>query len=549
MRTGLVLASLLAATSTAYAWDPPTKPGTLSLCTQIVDYKYADVGAAVLGTKVGGVHVVSDGFCWQEFTKGRIHTGTLSTSVTVVITGSVLNQFRLLGYEAGFGQAFAPITEGQVTKYPFTQGFIIVHPSFGTRGIKNPLASLWKRNNTDSHYGYPTSDLITTPNGGYNLLERGYVGRTNEMGAWIDYTGGGEGKVLSKVTLYADWYFGGTPLTKYLAGESPVSLRAQLGSLDNLTSSLTLNAPTRTSLYIYDLSPLEGRYTRITGADQSKIQIQALGTWMNDRPSSMVLVNHGSVSIPKTPSALASTLEAPFEALDENLVLNRSYTDHSGTGTLTWHDDTTVTLLPGERLLQVTHTASLDAQSTATWACVPNIAYCEDAEGDVEFSFTLRPELALMPHPLYPNVQIPTVRLALVDAFAVSLNCDGPGCDDRNNALDALFDDGIVAAPFASAAATSFDPTFRTIADNLLCASMGVRRVNVLPDKLEFVMGDSAYQASCATGSALGYMFDATRNPGVITNHNPDGTIGRQFDGIFSVVPDFTIINPPTQFN
>jgi hypothetical protein len=546
MRTGLVLASLLAATSTAYAFDPPVKTGSLTLCTQIVDLKYAQVGSGVLGAKVGGVHLVNDGFCWQEFTKGRIHTGTLSTSVTVVITGSVLSQFRILGYEAGFGQAFAPINEPNgVVRHPYKQGFIIVHPSFGTRGIKNPLASLWNDNNSNSRFGYPTTDLIPTPNGGYNTLERGYVARTNEMGSWIDFTGGGEGKTLARVNLYADWYFGPTPITKYLAGESPVSLRAQFGSLDNRTSSLTLNAPTRTSLYLYDESPLEGRYTRITGADQSKIQIQALGTWMNDKPSSMVLVNHGSVSMSKTRAPLATTFTTAINGVHPGAIVQHALIPNdSGAGSLDWNDDTSVTFLPGERLIQVSRTAVL----TLYGDCVP-FAYCNDSEGTVEFSFLLRPELAMMAHPLYPSTMTPTVRLGLVDAIAFSLGCDGHGCDDRNDALDVLFDDPTIVAPFATAFAKPFDSDFRTVADQLVCAGLGARRVNVLPERLEFVMGDTAYHASCATGSSLRGMFDGLRTPAVITNHNPDGTIGRQFDGIYNVVPDYSIILPPAVFN
>lgn len=547
MRTGLALALLLSS-STAFAADPPPKPGSLTLCTQIVDLKYAQVGgSSVLGAKVGGVHVVNDGFCWQEYGKGRIHTGTLTSSVTVVITGSVLSQFRVLGYEAGFGQAFAPVNEPNgVVRHPYKQGFIIVHPSFGTRGIKNPLSALWNDNNTLARFGYPTSDQLPTPNGGYNRLERGYVARTNEMGSWIDFTGGGEGRTLAEVKLYSDWYLApANPLTKVLAGESPVTLRPQLGSFDNVTSSLTFKAPTRTSLYLFDESPLEGRYTRITGADQSRIQLQALGTWMNDKPSSMVLVNHGSVSMSKTRAPLAAMFETAIDGVNSQLLLQPLFTMHDPQGSLTWNDDTTVTFLPGERLLQVTRSALVELEGS----CVYDIVDCESADGEVEFSFTLRPELALMPHPLYPNNLIQTVRLKLVDAIAFSLGCEGPSCDDRNDALDVLFDDPTVVAPFATAFAKPFDSDFRTVADQVLCAGLGARRVNVLPEKLELVMGDTAYHASCATSSQLGSWFDGTRIPAVITNHNADGSPAIQFNGIYNVVPDFTLIVPPAVFN
>lgn len=540
MRTGLVLASLLSS-ATAFAADPPPKPGAFALCNQIIDLKAAQVGSS-LGPKVGPMTFVNDGFCWQAFTKGRIHTGTLTSSVTVVITGSVLAKFAGLGYEAGFGQAFAPINDPNgVVRHPYKQGFIVVHPSFGTRGIKNPLAALWNDNNTTARFGYPTSDLLPTPNGGYNMLERGYVARTNEMGSWIDFTGGGEGKVLAKVNLYQDWYFGPTntpPLTKYLAGESPVSLRTQLGSFDEKITSLTLNAPTRTSLYLYDESPLEGRYTRITGADQSKIQIQALGTWMNDKPSSMVLVNHGSVSFPTTTATLATAFKTSMTAIDTRALMNLMHEPHIEDSWL-WFNTVTVTPLPGERAFQVERDAQIKL-GPCLWDVIRGDV-C-DAVGNVRFTVLVRPTLAM-------DAGSPTVKFEFADGVATSLGCSGRVCDERNDALDILFDRSDVQRLFTDALEASIRADLRGIANQVSCPGLESRRANVLPDKLEIVMGDTIDQATCAIRSQWSFRFDATRPTAQITNHNADGSAAIQFNGIYNVVPDYSIILPPPVFN
>ena len=365
------------------------------------------------------------------------------------------------------------------------------------------------------------------------------------MGSWIDFTGAGEGRSLAEVKLYSDWYLApANPLTKVLAGESPVTLRPQFGAFDNVGSSLTFKAPTRTSLYLYDESPLEGRYTRITGADQSRIQIQALGTWMNDKPSGMVLVNHGSVSSSLGSAVLAEKFKTATDGIDRSTLTSFMMSTNNAVGSLTWQTTpVTVTSLPGERLLQFSRNAWVDLQYCQTGGTYTS---CK-AVGTVIFTVLVRPYVTLVQDYSNPSLVRPTVKFEFVEGVATSVGCTGSHCDERNDSLDVLFTRSIIQNLFTDALDATLDS--QVVAPiNVPCDGLGVRRVNVLPGKLEIVMGDTTEQATCAIRSQSSSLFDATRLSAQITNHNADGSPALQFNGIYNVVPDASMVVPPAVY-
>lgn len=562
MRNCLVFA--LALTSTpAFAmpddepWDPPPGSSTLELCTDAINARKQQLVASGinLGNPVGGVRVVSSSFCWQAWTSARIHTGAHPKSVTVAITSSTLARYNNLGSESGLGQAFTeavvdPATGAKTQR--FDKGYIIVHPSFGTRVIQNPLAGLWTKNATFTRFGYPTTEHVANPFGfgSYTKLERGYIAFTNDLGSWIDYTGAGEGRISPSVQLYLDWYYQGATLIRTLAGESPVALRPQFGTLDNQTTSLTISQlPSRASLYLFDESPLEGRYVRITGADASKIKVATLGTWMNDRPSSMMLFNHGTASRRSTLAELVTQIKDGLDDLDDEALMRDALRSYNGSGSIQWNNDTTVSLIPGERLLQFTRSGYMNVDAQNCWG-----DFDCNADGTVLFNISVRPYVVMIrdtTRPEDPTALRPSVHMLFVEGSVISQTCNGAGCTARNDALDDMFS---IGAPLRSTVEGSFDKALdakilplNSIERN--CVGFGVRRVNVLPDALEFVFDDDATRTqTCTKQQTLASQLDFVRPAALITNGSPAGTIAPSFGssgGVFTVVPDFELPNPP----
>ena len=312
------------------------------------------------------------------------------------------------------------------------------------------------------------------------------------MGEWIDFTGVGEGRVAATVKLYADAGLPNTNLIeRALYPESPVALRAQFGTLDNLTSSVRLNMPTRTSLYLYELSPAEGRYTRITGADMSQIRVSNIGTWMNDRTSSMVFVNHGSVSARTSTNDLESEISTSLQGIDTALLIRNALEGKDAEGTLHFKDEVSVKLLPGERLLQFTARANLNIDAGCPW--LPSGARFCDADGDILIDVTIRPYVSMTPVVPGSPFWRPTVHMRFVEGSAVSLDCSGVGCDSRDVALAYLFDD---FACNASSKTASISPSTQDEADlrawGLALCWCWRAPCQLLPDALEVVVGDTA---------------------------------------------------------
>lgn len=546
MRTALLLAALSSSTALAAPTvNDPTDPGNpgggfdpgptdTEICQRaIFDKNVALSSSGInLGAQAGPITLVGlHGWCYQAFQFGRIHTAPYAGSQVAVIFGDVLSKFLALGAEPVMGRTLAdPVRNnftGVVTQR-FIGGVILVHPSFGIRVIRNPLSVLWSENGEQARFGFPTTDTLPTVLGSYNQLERGYVARTDDMGSWIDFTGQGEGRVNASISLYQDVGLTGSVITRSLSGESPVALRPQFGALDNLTSSLTIQMPTQTSLFLYDESPLEGRFLRITGADNSLIRVSSIGSFMNDRPSSMVFVNHGTVSAKSSIAALAAQIESALDGLDTEPLIAQALAGHDASGSLTWSGPVSVTLLPGERLIQFHRRAymNIDAGCALIFNC--------NADGYVDFSVTVRPFVANGDN---------SVHVDFVEGNAISVSCSGEACGDRNSALEDLFDSLTVRDMIEATFNASIDDKLSRL--GLLqtqCSEIGVRRVNVMPESLEIVVADTVAAATCAQPFDINGELDFARPVAQVTVRNPTPTFPPTiptFNGTVTVVPNF----------
>jgi hypothetical protein len=542
-KLGLLLL-LLASPAIAAPIDDPTDPDdepaptTGELCATQISAKHSELSlrGINLGAAASTMKVHSGSWCSQAFQFGRIHSDQVSAAA---IYGATLAKYTQLGLEVGFGRASRdPALNPQtgVTVQWFGYGHIVAHPTFGSRAIRNPLSALWSANGAHTRFGYPTTDQIANPFGlgAYSHLERGYLARTNEMGEWIDFTGAGEGRVSSSVQLFAEAGLWGTTLTRSLSSESPVALRPQFGTLDGHTSSLIASLPARTSLYLYDESPLEGRFVRITGADNATVRVSSIGTFMNDRPSSMMLVNHGTASAKKTLAGLRLQIQSALDALDTGPLLRNALAGHDASGTLTWNSDVTVTLIPGERLIQFSRRAymNIDAGCVGIFNC--------NADGNVMFTVAVRPYVSLTHDPLNPSTTWNSVHTKFIEGSAVSIGCSGLACDDRNTALADLFE----ATSVRQLIQASFDASLDTSTRQLiplrnLCTGIDVNRVNVLPDALEIVVADTPAVASCAMPFTLGNELDYARPTGRVTTSD-----GSAWNGAVTVVPN-NVFYPP----
>ena len=552
--------SLLLISSPAFALDPdpwddtPPDGTTHSICaTEIEAKRQALVKQGTnLGAYVGQLHVESVGFCWQAFQSGRIHTGTTSTSQTVAITGTVLAKFASLNYEAGLGQAFAPVTDPSgATRWRFRNGYIVVHPSYGTRAIRNPLSSLWTGAGGVARLGYPTGDQIATSSGvSYSRLEGGLAVRTNELGAWLDITGSGEGRVSASTKVYQHASFAGTVSARTLSSENPIATPTQLGALDNQISSFTVNTPGRSSLYLYETSPFDGRYLRVTGGDWSRIQVSNIGTFMNDRVSSMMLVNHGLAAQRISKADLVADLTAELGDLEELIGDDFAAHNDSTLGNISFNWGTPspfyVWWIPGERALEVTRYGFIDAGSS--WAT---------AHAPVKLTVKLRPfvtETAIAGDPTHRRLTVHASVLSgslLRNGTCVHSALLLDDCDELDTAL---------ATAFTSVISDRITEAFATVLDEetddleLIQASCmngaGVRRVNVLPDNgLEIVVADSADQNTCVQALENGGWItplDHARPVGQITQGYANGAAAPAFDGTRTVVPDPSLPEPPT---
>lgn len=538
--------------------DPPPEQTTQQICASAIQQKRTELAArgVDLGSLITTQFRIHPGqWCSQGFTKGRVHTAAPTRGATAAIHGAISTKYALLGGEtSGFGRAYgdAVVLDGGVTRQHFARGYILAHPSFGVRAISFPLGVLWAEN--ASRFGYPTSDELANPfgTGSYSRLERGYVARTTEMGEWIDFTGAGEGRVAATVKLYAD---AGLPTTaamieRALYPESPVALRPQFGALEGLTSSLRVNMPTRTSLYLYDLSPADGRYVRITGADMSQVRITNIGSWMNDRASSMMFVNHGSVSSRTSLADLKEEIEDALDALDTDQLMRDALAgEYKTRGRLTWRSEVSVSVLPGERLIQVSRVGLTEIEKED---CLPGVS-CGN-EGEVLFTLALRPYVALTPVSAWGSTLRPTIHVQLVEGSAMSLSCQGEGCSERDAVLATMFDDLALRMTVEDMFDLAFDDkTNKLELLEALCPGVAVRRINLLPDSLEVVIGDTAEHASCAIREDLSddgvRDLDAERpiaritngaaNPGLLSSFPPP------WNGTYTVVPDFQYQGPP----
>lgn len=467
-----------------------------------------------LGAPVGDLQWVS-GWCFQSYQQGMIYsTAPLGGSFGVAVYGPILAEFAAQGLHNGpLGR---PVIDQEATRDPgavrqaFIGGWVDAHPVFGTNTVHVPIAGLWYTNGAESRLGYPLADPQSMLGniGTFSQFENGFGARIPALGAWVDETGAlDEGQVTPSITLRQDINQAGASRTLGLASQSPVAFSGQVGALNNLASSLALdNLPARASAFFFDGSNLTGRWLRVTGAT-SGVRVANIGAWMNDRISSVLVANHGTVSSRQTAEDLRVTVQNALDAMDTGALMDAALEGRDASGWLSWRGDAVVTLLPGQRAVRISRRAYMDIDAS----CV-GIFNC-NADGEVRFEVTVRPQV----------VGRYRMHVEFVSGTATSLSCSGEGCGDRAEALATLFQGDVIG--FVQ---DEFDNALNTNEANLDLLSrvcddeIAIKRIHVLPQFVEIVLGDTATAGACAARNA-GAQVNVDRP--AARAENSDGTL------------------------
>jgi hypothetical protein len=514
---------------------PHAEPTEEEICTARFEAKRTALLASGInvGSPVGPVVVSTIGdYCFQVYTAGRIYSTVLGGgSLETAVYGAILAEYATVGYEASFGR---PLTDPQPTsdagarRSKFLNGIIDSHPTLGTHSIRYPLGGLWISNGADTgRFGYPTTDPVSMPGnvGNATTFEVGYGAQVNGMGAWLDFTGtANEGRTSGSVALFDGTSFTGTSQSRSLSSEAPVAFAAQLGAINNLASSVSLNIPRNSELFLFDGSPLSGRGVGITGATAATVRVSDLGAFMTNRTSSMLLVNHGAASVRMPATDLRDKIEDAIDALDTSDLID--------SGSLAWTTPVTLQLVPGERTLRITRRAYLNVNAP----CGPYDTLTCDADGEVELIISLRP---MMDGPLGMRVGIASAQVNSLACNSSWFDTDDEACIEREERLDNLFADPAVTTMILSTFNSAIDDELADLASLAsFCNGVSVRRIHVLPSFLEIVIADTADVATCAKNTATNFgRGDAvnTDRPAARVQ-NSDGS---PFTGSVSLIPLF----------
>lgn len=468
------------------------------VCQDSVDRKNLELLAAGIdiGARIGTVTMVGGDWCFQVYEGGRIYsTAPAGGSNPAAVYGAFLPVYAAQGHHTGgLGRALTDPTPssapGAFTQR-FLQGTIESHPVFGTHAVVGAISGLWTANGREARFGYPLDDPDPMAGGGgtFSIFENGFGAQIPGMGAWMDYTGQtNEGQITGRVTLYQHAGFGGISSVRAVSSQSPVALAAQLGSVNNVASSVVLSGlPARSSVYLFDGSPMSGRSVRISGADGASVRVSNIGTWMNDRTSSVLVANHGTASLRLAPDDLSGLVQGALDAMDTNALMDAALEGRDASGSLSWTTDATVELVPGERTVHISRRAYMDVD--AGCALVFNC----NADGEVQFDVWLRPTVA----------GVTEVHGAFVRGQATSISCSGRGCDDRAAALADLFSYDLIRS-----IEDTVDGAMNARSRDLALLSLGcggeisVRRIHVLPQFVEVVLADTAAAGACAAANA-----------------------------------------------
>jgi hypothetical protein len=493
-------------------------PDPVEVCERSILTEYSRLSTAGinLGAPVGTLQMVGGDWCFQVFSAGRIYsTAPAGGSHPHAVYGAFLPVYAAHGYHAGpLGRPLtdpAPSSAPGALRQGFLNGTIESHPVFGTHAVTGGIAGLWAYNGREARFGYPLDDAdpMGVPGGIFSVFENGFGAQVSPMGAWLDYTGeANEGQIAGSVTLYQHGAFGGISAARAVSSQSPVAFAAQLGSLDNITSSVVLaGLPARASVTLFDGSPMSGRSVRISGADGASVRVSNIGAWMNDRASSFIVANHGTASLRLTANDLRTLVQDALDGMDTAALMEAALEGRDASGSLAWTGDAVVEIVPGDRTVHISRRAYMDVD--ADCALVFNC----NADGEVQFDVWLRPAVA-------GDVE---VHGAFVRGQATSIACSGRGCADRADALASLFNYDLIRS-----IEDTVDGAMNARRSDLALLSLGcdgeinVRRIHVLPQFVEVVLADTAAAGACAANLSGGQL--STARPAARVE-NSDGTV------------------------
>lgn len=488
------------------------QPDPVAMCENSLAAKLIELGnrGIRLGAPIDDIRWVS-GWCYRAYQAGMIYsTVPLGGSSAVAVYGPTLDEFSSMGLHTG--PLSRPLREpvaspdGESQRALFVNGIIDVHPIWGNHAVVAPLTHLWLID--EARFGHPIDDPTAMPGGigTFTVFEDGTGAYVPSLGAWTDYTGvANDGQANATVQLFDLEGRAGTTRSDLLSTQAPIRYSAQLGAMNNLASSLTLSGVgPRSEVYLFD-GALTGRHVRVSGANGT-VRVDALGGFMGNRASSLLLANHGSASLRLTTAQLQALIQGAIESVPTDELIAAALAGRDASGSIEWRGDVEVTVLPEERAIKISQRAYMDVN--ADCALIFNC----NADGEVRFDLWIRPQ---MMGPV-------TVHADLRNGVATSLSCDGRGCDDRAAALASLFSNATVV----NAIEDAFDAALgqregELLALQSLCDGIGMRRVNVLPGYVEVVLADAPDAGACAARIAGDQL--STDRPAAVAE-NSDGT-------------------------
>lgn len=465
---------------------PPADP-----CDSALAAKWADLASAgiFLGAPTADSVKRAD-FCWRTYLGGRIYrtTGGLSTAVW----GPLHAKYQATGFHDGpLGRPLSDPTlnaDGVGQHARFVYGEVVYHPALGTHAILRPMDRVYRRAGNESRVGYPLDDSadMALGLGAFTTLENAVIPSTPDMGAWLDYTGeDGAGRLSGSVTAWPSSGFGGSSTTFPVSNERPLVFAGQLGAQRDAASSASVAGLRNThSAFFFEHPDFTGRHLQVRGsANGTPVNVANVGARMNDRLSSVMVVNHGHASVTVAPEDIASRLNDALDAIDTDALLDSVVGRLDATATMDWVGTTTAEVLVGERILRLQRTAAFDVDAD----CV--LVFNCNADGDVVFTIDLRLQI-LGPYDL---------TVAYAGGTAEYVSCSGEACGTARGALrDAMGSLAVHDLVTNQANEAISDLNLQLTIAGLCGNVINLRRINVLPTGFEVVLSDAPPPAACA---------------------------------------------------
>jgi hypothetical protein len=435
-----------------------------------IDVKYNQLGGAggLLGNPTAAESVCPDGIGhYRHFDHGCIywHPNTGAYEVH----GMIRQRWSALGLEKsvlGYPKTDESTTPDGAGRYNhFEHGSIYWHPDTGAHEIHGGIRSLWSANGWETRIGYPKTDetkMNPENNGKYNEFQKGTIGWTPDHGAWFDFTGAGEGKFSGTLQLYKDADYAGPNHIFPVSTNCPIVFYDDLihfGLHDKISSLKLTGIPAHCSAYLYENAKMDGRYLKINGSQNGALlNIAYVGNRMNDKLSSIQVVNHGLASVIFTAAQL-QTLAAGQAA---GIVV----------GGVEWQGSPKVSLVPGSRTIKIRMEGLI-----------------EETTPDSHLTIDI-----------YFRPYVSGERLVKVQYVSYWANSEGSFAGYANSTIlgkiDTYFKDHSAELTSSLNAVLATKLSALNSIPDFAKEAINVRRLNVLPEGLEIVLSDTDFGAN-----------------------------------------------------